>query len=148
MERIIPLFAIASLDHDHYPGVNSRYLTGNAALVNCNLLEIISLLYSKDTRQCALGITSAPPSTTVANRVSSTPTQPPPSGRPTAHPTQPPAQTSDVAYPPPREVPWKCIAEMMDKDKAFMCCHYNHPEYSPRLKFYQEVGCPELAKNG
>ena len=38
MERIIPLFAIAGLNHDQYPGVKSHYLTGDAALVNCDLL--------------------------------------------------------------------------------------------------------------
>ena len=27
-------------------------------------------------------------------------------------------------------------------------CHFNHPEDSLKLKFHQEVGCPELAKHG
>ena len=34
IERIIPLFAIASLDHKRYPGVKSRYLAGDTALFN------------------------------------------------------------------------------------------------------------------
>ena len=38
MEPIIPLFAIASLGHERYPGVKSRYLVGDATLVNCNIL--------------------------------------------------------------------------------------------------------------
>ena len=29
MGKIIPLFAIASLDHNRYPGVKIRYLSGN-----------------------------------------------------------------------------------------------------------------------
>ena len=63
IEHIIPLFSIASLDHDRYPGVKSCYLAGDAALVNCGLLELSGLLSSEDTRQCALVIPNAPPST-------------------------------------------------------------------------------------
>ena len=148
MERIIPLFFIASPDHDHYPGVKSIYLVGDAALVNCNLLELSGLLSSEETRQRALGIPSAPPSNTVANDVRNTPTQPPPSGLPTPHPPQPPTQSSAVAYPPPRGFPWKCIAAMMWEDKSYLGCHFNHPKDSPRLKFRQEVGFPALAKHG
>ena len=110
MERIIPLFAISSLDHDRYPGVKSCYLTGDYALVNCDLLELSGLLSSEDTQQRALRIPSAPPSTTVANRVSNTPTQPPPAGFPAPHPPQPPTQSSTVAYSPPRGVPWEFIS--------------------------------------
>ena len=92
MERVIPLFSITSLDHDRYPDVNIRYLAVDAALVNCNLLEIIGLLYSKETRQHASGIPSAPPSTTFANPESNTPNKPPPEGQPAPHRPQPPAQ--------------------------------------------------------
>ena len=45
----IPLFAIASLDHDRYPGVKSRYLAGEAALVKGDLLQLSGLLYSEET---------------------------------------------------------------------------------------------------
>ena len=34
IDHIIPLFAIASLDHEMYPGVKNRYLAGDTALVN------------------------------------------------------------------------------------------------------------------
>ena len=44
IDRIIPLFAIASLDHERYPGVKSRYLVGDTALVNCDLLQLSRLL--------------------------------------------------------------------------------------------------------
>ena len=140
MERIIPLFAIASLDHDRYPGVKIQYLAGDSALVNCDLLEISGLLSSKDTLQRALGIPSAPPYTTVANRVSNTPTHPLLAGRPAPHPPQPSTQASAVAYPPPRGLPWNYIAAMMQEDKTCPGYHFNHPEDSPRLKFHQEVG--------
>ena len=105
MERSIPLFAIAILGHDRYPGVKSRYLAGDAALVNCDLLELRSILYSKDTKQRALGIPSAPLSNPVAKCVSNKPTQPTMTGRPAPLPTPPPAQTSAVAYPPSGGVP-------------------------------------------
>ena len=137
MERIIPLFDIAILDHDRYPGVKSLYLVGYAALFNCDLLELINILSSEETLQRALGIFSAPPSTTVANHVSNTLTQPPLTGRPAPSPPQPTAQSSTVAYPPPRGVPWKCITAMMRKDKSCPGCHYNQPEDSPRLRFHQ-----------
>ena len=61
IDRIINLFAIASLYHERYPGVKSRYLAGYTALVNCDLLQLSSLLSSEETRQRALGITYTPP---------------------------------------------------------------------------------------
>ena len=70
IDRIIPLLAIASLYHKRYPGVKSRYLAGDTAMVNCYLQQLSGLLSSKETRKRALGITAAPPSTTSANRVS------------------------------------------------------------------------------
>ena len=128
--------------------MNSRYLMGDSALVNFDLLEISGLLSSKETQQHALGIPSAPPSTTFTNSVSNTPTQPPPPGRLVPHPPHPPTQSSAVAYPPPRGFPWKCIAAMMRKDKSCPGCHFNKPDTSPRLKFHQELGCLALAKHG
>ena len=47
MDKIIPLFAIANLYHDGYPGVRSRYLTGEPALFNFNLLNLRGLLSIK-----------------------------------------------------------------------------------------------------
>ena len=72
IDRIIPLFAILSLDHERYPVVKSRYLAGDTALVNCDLFQLSGLLSSKETRQRALGLTNIHPSTTIANRVSNT----------------------------------------------------------------------------
>ena len=54
IDHIIPLFAIASLDHERYPVVKSRYLAGDTALVNCDLLQLSSLLSSEETRQHGL----------------------------------------------------------------------------------------------
>ena len=34
IDRIIPLFVIASLDHERYPGVKRRYLAGDTVLLN------------------------------------------------------------------------------------------------------------------
>ena len=120
MEHIIPLFAIASLDHDRYPCVKSRYFAVEAALVNWHLLEFSGLFSSENTRQRALGIPSAPLSTTVANRVSNTPTQPPPTVRPSPRFAQTPAQTSAVPYTPPRGVPWDCIAVMVRAQRQIL----------------------------
>ena len=50
MERIIPLFAISGIDRDRYPGMKSRCLAGNVALVNCDLLDISGLLSSEETQ--------------------------------------------------------------------------------------------------
>ena len=86
MDRIIPFFTIAILDHDRYPVLKSRYLTGDTALVNCNLLDLSSLLPRGETRQQALGLLRLTPSTT-ADRVSNTLMQPPPTGYPTPCPT-------------------------------------------------------------
>ena len=148
LEKIIPLFTITSLDHDSYPGVKSLYLAGDAALINCDLLQLRSLPSSKKTKQRALGISNAPPSTTIANRVWNTPTNPPQTGRPKLQSNQPRTQSYAVEYPPSRRVPRKCIATMIREDKSCPGCHFNHPNDSPRLKFHHEVGCLALAKYG
>ena len=72
MEQIIPLFVIASLEHDCYNGVKSSYLDGDPTLVNYELLVLGSLLSSKGTRQQALGLPSPTPSVT-SNQVSDAP---------------------------------------------------------------------------
>ena len=61
MEKIVPLFSIASLYHNLYHRFNIRYLAGDPALVNCNLLGLSCLLFSKDTSQKALGIPISAP---------------------------------------------------------------------------------------
>ena len=75
MDRIIPLFTILVLNHDCYPDVKSRYLAGDPALVNCNLLYLSVILSIEETMQQALGLLiSTPPAT--ANHVSDAQTQP------------------------------------------------------------------------
>ena len=113
MERIISLFAIASLDNERYLCLNSRYLAGDSALVNCDLLNISGLLSSEETGHRVLVIPSAPPSTTIYNCLSNTPTQNTLEGLSALQPRPPPAQSSSVSYSPPRELPWKCITAMM-----------------------------------
>ena len=49
IERIIPIFSIASLDHERYPGVKIHYLAGDAVLLNCDLLKLSGLLSSEET---------------------------------------------------------------------------------------------------
>ena len=44
IERVIPIFAIVIIDHDHYPGVNILYLAGDDALVNRDLIKLGGLL--------------------------------------------------------------------------------------------------------
>ena len=73
MDSIITLFTISSLNHDRYPGVNICYLTGDAALVNCSLIDLSGLLSSEETRKQTLVLPSAPPPTASVNRVSNTP---------------------------------------------------------------------------
>ena len=72
IERITPLFEIASLYHKIYTGVKIRYLAGDTAMVNCDLLQLSGLLSSKETTQRVLGIPNAPLSNTIANRVLNT----------------------------------------------------------------------------
>ena len=86
MEQIIPLFAIAGLDHNQYPGVTIRYLASDPALVNCNLIGLSILITIKETSVQALVLPrSTPPAT--ANRVSNTQTQLPWTGRPQLRPS-------------------------------------------------------------
>ena len=46
IDRIILLFAVATLYHKRYPGVKSWYLLGDTALVNCVLLQLSGILSS------------------------------------------------------------------------------------------------------
>ena len=79
MEKIIPIFSIASLYHDCYPGVKSGYLTVDPVLVNCDLLGISSILSRKDTKKKNLGLPRSISSAT-ENCASDTRTQSPPTG--------------------------------------------------------------------
>ena len=72
IDRIIPLFEIASLDHGRYSGVKNCYLAGDTVLVNCDLLQLSGILSGEQTRQLALGIPAIPRSTTSVNHVSNT----------------------------------------------------------------------------
>ena len=87
IDHIIPLFTITSLDHDQYPGVKSRYLAGDTALVNCDLPQFSGILSREETRQYALVIPNAPPSNNISNSVSNTPSNPPQNVRPAPQPT-------------------------------------------------------------
>ena len=106
IDRIIPLFEIASLNHESYPGVKSRYLAGDTTLVNFDLLQRSGILSSEETRQHALGIPATPLSTTSANCVYNTKNNPQ-NERPAPQPNQTTTQLSNFIYPPKRGVPWK-----------------------------------------
>ena len=147
IDRLILLFLIASLNHKGYPGVKSRYLVGDSALVNCDLRQLSGILSSEETKQRALGIPAISPSTTSANRVSNTKNNPH-NERPVPQRHQSTTQSSNVTYPPTRGLPCKYIAAMMQEDKSCLGFHFNHPDHSPKLKFHQEVRCPALAKHG
>ena len=142
-DHIIPLYTIASLYHKRYPGVKSRYLAGDTALVNCDLLQLSRLLSSEEKRQQTLGITP-PPSTTSVNWVPHNNSQ---NEGPIPSQHQPTTPSSNVPYSPSRGVTWKCIALMVREEKSCRGCHFNHPKDSPKLKVYQEVGYPALVKH-
>ena len=55
MDKIISLFATSRLYHDHYPGIESRFLAWEQAIITCGLLDIVGLLYSDETQQQSLG---------------------------------------------------------------------------------------------
>ena len=129
MDNIIPIFPIESLDNDRYPGVKRRYLTEDPELVNYNLLDLSSILSSKETRQQALGLPSLSPTTTV-NYAYNAQAQHTPTGRPQPCTSHPPPPTSYTDYPPPRGVPWKCIASMLRSDTSCTVCHFNKPNDS------------------
>ena len=136
MEKIIPIFTIASLDHNCYPGVKIRYLTGDPALVKCNLIDLRSILSSEYTRQQALGLPSSTPPPTV-NRVSYALSQPATMVIPQTRPIQPPLTTSSTYYPPPRGFPLKRILPMVWSNMWCPGCSFNKPDDPPRLKFHQ-----------
>ena len=107
-----------------------RYLAGNPTLVDFNLLDLSGILSSKETRQQALRLLSSTPPVTV-NRVPNAQAQPPLMGHPQTRPSQTPPMTSYTYYPPPRGVPWKCIAVMVRSDTSCPGYHFNKPDNSP-----------------
>ena len=87
MEKNIPLFAIVGLDHDLYPGVKSRYLAGNLALVNCNLPDFRGIIFSEGTRHQYLVLTVLT-TPSIVNHMSDAQEQPSPTGHPQLSPSQ------------------------------------------------------------
>ena len=98
--RIISIFSIETLDHDRDPGVKSRYITGDATLMTCNLIDLSSVLSIEETWQQAFGLPSAPQPTTFANRAYCTPPHPPP--------PPPPKNANPHVLPNPqhKNLPW------------------------------------------
>ena len=130
MEKIIPLFTIASLDQNRYLGVKSRYLSGDPALINCNPLNLSGLLSSEETRKQVLGLLrSTPPAK--ANHTSDNQAKPLPIGPPQPHPSPPMIMPSPMDYPLPRGVPWKCIATMVCFKKSCPGCYFNNTDDPP-----------------
>ena len=147
MEKIIPLFAIARLYHDWYPGVKSRYLVVAPALVNCELLGISGILSRKYTEEKNLGLPRYV-SLAIENCASDTRTQSPSTWLLQPHPILLLTPPSHMDYTPPMGVPWNYIAKMVGFNISCPGCHYNKPDAPPWLKFHQEVGWPALSKNG
>ena len=80
MDKIIPLFGIASLYNECCPGINSRYLAVDPSLVNCDLLDISGILSTEETHQQALGLPTEVPRVT-AKRTPDVTAPPPPTKR-------------------------------------------------------------------
>ena len=87
MEKIIPLFSIAVLDHKRYPCVKRCYLVVDPTLVNFNFIDLRILLSSKKTRQKSLAILSSAHPDTV-NLAYDSLAQSPPTGCPQSRPFQ------------------------------------------------------------
>ena len=89
-----------------------------------------------------MGLPYPTPSVT-ENRVSDAPAPSPPTGRPQPCPSPSITPSPTMDYPPPRGVPWKCIATMVLHDKSCPGCHFNKPDDSPHLKLIIELKEPE-----
>ena len=106
VEKTIPLFPIASLYHNHYPGMKSWYITGDPALVNFKLINLRGLIYSEDTRKQSLGFMGSKP-TAKENHVSNAQVQTTPSGRLQPRPIHMKTRLPPMYYQPPRGGPLK-----------------------------------------
>ena len=100
IDHIIPLFVIASLDYDSYPGVKSNYLAGYTTRVNCDLLQLSVLLSIEETRQHTLVIPDIPLSTPSFNRLSNRQNNTE-NECPGPPPHQPTTQSSNITHPSP-----------------------------------------------
>ena len=145
IDRIIPIFAIASLYHKRYPGMKSRYLAGDTALVNFDLLQLSGLLSSEETRQRALGITSITLSTTSVNRVSNTNNNYQ-NERPIPPPHQPTMKSSNVPYPPTRGVTLEVHRCDDARRKVLSGVSFQSPRRLPEAQVPPRSGMPGFSQ--
>ena len=60
-------------------------------------------------------------------------------------PTPAPAPVDSSVYQPTKGVAWKFIQQMVGAEASCPGCHFRGD--AVKLKFHQEVDCPELSKN-
>ena len=126
IDEITPLFKIAILDQNRYPGIKSRYLARYLELINCDLLGLSGIIYSKETRQQALGLPADVPRVT-EKWTSDVTAPPPPTNRNQTCPGTPTGTCPTTYYPPTRGFPWKPKAEMIRTDRSCTVCHLTKP---------------------
>ena len=107
IQQLMPLFAIANIDQDKYPGLMSRYVADDPALLRANLLSLGQILSTEEKRHKFLN-RNLGPSFPSAQRASGS-SAPAPSPSPTPAPTPTPG---DYSYPPSRGVAWKYIQQI------------------------------------
>ena len=110
-------------------------------------MGLSGLLFSEETHQQSLGLSTEVPRVT-AKRTSDVTAPPPLTNWNHTLPVPPNGTCSHTDYPPSRGVPWKYTAEKISTDRSCPRCHFNKPNESLRLKFHQEVGYPALSKHG
>ena len=143
IDRIIPLLEIASLDHKIYPEVKIRYLVGDTALVNCNLLRLSGIFSSKDTRQRALGISAVHPSTTSVNRVSNNNSQ---NERPVPDQHQPTMPSSNAPYPPSKGGILEVHSVYDPRRQVMSVVSFQSPHGFPEAQIPQRSGMPGISQ--
>jgi len=150
LSQLMPLFAIANLDKDRYPGLVQRYIADDPALTNATLLSLQSMMTREERRHAAIhGCPPATPSQSriepAIQRVSGTP-------KDSAAKTPPDCQRMQPEYPPFRGISWGKISAVYKNADSCPACHYNNSDSAEwkkeRVLIHRTVGCPAFAKAG
>eukprot|EP00581_Thalassiosira_minuscula_P002424 CAMPEP_0183736440 /NCGR_PEP_ID=MMETSP0737-20130205/49280_1 /TAXON_ID=385413 /ORGANISM="Thalassiosira miniscula, Strain CCMP1093" /LENGTH=643 /DNA_ID=CAMNT_0025970447 /DNA_START=56 /DNA_END=1984 /DNA_ORIENTATION=- len=146
IDELLPLFAIANMDKDRYPGLTQRYIMADPALLNATVVSLEEEMTQEEMRLVALGITSDASNLPSANRAGGN--QPPaPAPAPTPAPSPAPA-TFQSTYPPDKSLNWDKMALVGDDTSICPACFWRAEPTNDKLTFHRTKGCPGMARGG
>ena len=142
--KLMPLFAMVSMDESWFGGILQRYSAGEPAVVSADLTKLEELMEDETIRRRAINLDGADVQAR-ANRARGNTRGPAPSPAPFPGPAPAPSPSPAPAptFPPTRGPQWSKVQAAFTESPRAMCgnCYCRDP-------FHWEVGCPALAQIG